>query len=98
MEATKKHRSLEEMATLISSWETSGLSKQEFCKRHQISYSVFLYWSKKIKEQNTGVPDSDFVEIKESRRVSVFEIIFPTGCVIRFSEQADPSFIRKLVF
>jgi hypothetical protein len=98
MEANKKHRSLEEMTSLISSWETSGLSKQEFCKRQQIAYSVFLYWSKKIKEKNTDVPDSGFIEIKEPRPVSGFEIIFPTGCIIRFSDQTDPSYIRKLVF
>ncbi len=98
MESNKKHRSLEEMASLISSWKTSGLTKQEFCKQHQIAYSVFQYWNKKVKAQNEGVSDPGFIEINQARPISGFELIFPTGCVIRFTEQADPFFIRKLVF
>lgn len=98
MEANKKHRSLEDMVTLISIWKTSGLTKQEFCKQQQISYSVFLYWNKKIKAQDEEVSDHGFIEIKEPRPIPDFEIIFPTGCVIRFSDQVDPSYIRELVF
>jgi hypothetical protein len=86
------------MTTLISSWAASGLSKQAFCKQQQIPYSVFLYWNKKIKAQKEEVPDSGFIEIKEPRPIPGFEIIFPTGCILRFSSIADPSFIRKLIF
>lgn len=47
----RKDRSESEMAALLDEWSSSGESKQVFCKRNNLSFSVFRYWQKKLSEQ-----------------------------------------------
>jgi hypothetical protein len=98
MEANKKHRTREEMVSLLNSWEVSGLTKQAFCQQHNLAYNVFHYWNRKIKASDQENTDSGFIEIKTTRQISDFEVLFPSGCIIRFSSSVDPFFIRKLIF
>lgn len=32
----------------VASWAASGLSKREFCRQHELVYSTFGYWSRKL--------------------------------------------------
>ena len=40
--------SMEDIKSLIRSWELSGLSKSAFCRDQQMSYHKFIYWHKRI--------------------------------------------------
>lgn len=39
---------------LVEQWRQSGLDKLTFCRKHDITYSRFLYWSKQITESKVG--------------------------------------------
>lgn len=34
----------------FESWENSGLSQAEYCRRHDLKYSLFHYWKRKLRK------------------------------------------------
>lgn len=53
----------------IEAWPLSGLSKAEYAKQHQLSYSQFLYWLRKHEANNASKanqanPSSDLIPVK----------------------------------
>jgi hypothetical protein len=55
----------------FKSWENSGLSQAEYCRRHTLNYSVFHYWKRKLRRpsQPSIAPKSEtinFVEVGSS--------------------------------
>lgn len=93
----KAHRSPEEMLEILSTWKSSGLSRQAFCKEHQLPYSVFQYWNRKFNEENKQV-ESSFIELSNTpSSLPELEILFPSGVKIVLSGKTDPDFIRSLV-
>ena len=45
-ETTKR----EEMFTLIEKWKESGKTQKQFSRDHGITYSKFLYWTRKYRQ------------------------------------------------
>ena len=66
------HRSRNEWEKILSTWESSGLSQADFCKREGISKSVFNKYKlklrgssvNKIKKSNLHPEKVNFVEAK----------------------------------
>lgn len=93
----KGHRTPEEMMSILSAWKSSGLSRQVFCKEHQLPYSVFQYWNRKFNEENKPV-ESSFMELSNTpSSFPELAILFPSGAKIVLSGNPDPDFIRSLV-
>ena len=44
----------------IQACKSSGLKKSEYAKEHKLTYSQFLYWTKKLKAN----PVSEFIAVK----------------------------------
>ena len=40
-----------DLESLAVAWETSGLTRQTFCERHQINYRQFVYQRSKLNEK-----------------------------------------------
>ncbi len=40
----------EQMFSLITSWQQSGLSQKAYCEHHGIGYHVFHYWYKCFRD------------------------------------------------
>ena len=67
-----KRRSRSQWQQLISSYQTSGLSRKDFCQREGIALSTFDYWKRKLRAQ-TALPDpvaqsvslSDWIELSK---------------------------------
>lgn len=36
---------------LVSQWKASNLSQRAFCDQHDITYTSFLWWRKRLKDQ-----------------------------------------------
>jgi len=34
----------------FESWENSGLSQAEYCRRHNLKYCLFHYWKRKLRK------------------------------------------------
>ena len=43
---------------LISQWQDSGLSGQQFCRDHDLVYHRFVYWRKKCADQPARIVDA----------------------------------------
>ena len=44
----------------IESWETSGLTQIEYCRRNDLSKDRFTYWKRKFRSQNRSV---EFIQL-----------------------------------
>ncbi len=47
-ESTER-KSREEWVELMAEYEAGGLSQREFCERHEVAYSTFGYWRKRLR-------------------------------------------------
>jgi hypothetical protein len=57
----------------LKSWEKSGLSQAEYCRRHDLKYCHFHYWKRKLRAPSQAsvqsVPETEpinFVEVGSS--------------------------------
>ena len=50
----------DQLSTFISQWHNSGMSKQAFCREHQIPYHAFLYRMQKSESKKV----TGFIPIK----------------------------------
>ena len=56
-------RSESDWEAIVTHWKTSGETQRKFYKRHQLSYSTFGYWSRKLKKQYNKTGHSQFVPL-----------------------------------
>ncbi len=84
----------EVMFPIIEEWRDSGLTKQAFCEQKGIAKSVFFYWHKKYKEENSS---GGFLSIEVSKpfRGSFIEIQYPNGIVVRLPGQTQPQIVKQ---
>ncbi len=93
----EKKLSRAEMFPIVEEWQNSDLSMAGFCKQRGIAKSVFYYWQKKYKEdQSIG----GFVPIKVDNgnrpsNSSMIEIAYPNGVIVRLPNQTLPTIVRQ---
>lgn len=47
----RKHFSKQEKKMIYKAWETSGLAKNVFCKKHNLSKSSFYNWTHSTRQK-----------------------------------------------
>lgn len=85
----------EQMEVTITEWQHSGLSKKAFCLQRGITYHTFHYWCKRLSAS------AGFAEVKMASSDSTpngYELIFPSGVRMVFTEQPPVQWLRELVF
>ena len=96
----------EQRLELISLYEPSGLSPDEFCKKHNFPIHQFYYWIKVIRDQKNKVPSrtvGNFVSVKlpksEQRSITlpVLELVCPNGIQLKFYSHVNLSELRSLI-
>lgn len=55
-------RSAEEISAMISDWQTSGLSKKQFCLQKEINYQTFIGWM--IQRRNRSAREKKFIPLE----------------------------------
>ena len=45
---TKSRRSQDDWIQLMTEYEASELTQRQFCEHHQLAYSTFCYWRKRL--------------------------------------------------
>lgn len=85
----------EQMDVIIKEWQQSGLSKKAFCSQRGITYHTFHYWCKRM----SGSRGFAEVKVKSSSHCSsnAYELIFPSGVRMMFTEQPSVQWLRELV-
>ena len=80
----KVRRSAGEWREILTRWEKSGLSPEEFCRKQELQLSSFQRWHLKL---NGSSKQQDFVEVATappSPSSWVLEVTLPNGNKLRF--------------
>lgn len=79
-------------------WETSGMSRMDFCKREDLKYSWFMYHQKRMGGRKK-LRGFEKVELKTEFNTTLAEIEFhyPDGSFFVFAVGTVVSFIREIV-
>jgi len=83
----------QKMFDLISAWEKSDQTMEQFSAAHGIKRGTFAYWRGKYKREHSRA----FTEITpDSSSKHSIELIFPSGVKMMVS-RADVGFIRSII-
>ncbi len=88
-------------AQRIADWHTSGLSQQIYCDQKQLTYSTFVYWRgrlKQDKDNNTKKKKVNFLPVKlsnDSDSILTLKINGQHSVVI--AQDFDPDLLRKII-
>jgi hypothetical protein len=69
----------------IDTWKTSDQSRSEFCRVHELNYHRFLYWQRKLRNQERQDTNGGFASVTR-RSGSVpggLSIVLPRGLVLQ---------------
>ena len=93
-------RTEEEMFPLVEQWQSSDQLQKAFCAEHNISVSVFAYWLRRYRDQQSDSDDqvTGFVPIRMAVSDSVaLEVTLPSGAVLRFAQVVPLSYLKALL-
>lgn len=93
---------MKDLKKLVKSWPKSGLTQQEFCKKHKLSYNRFqyLYRRKTTYLSHEKVHGRGFMELSPAVLKNGefrFTIYFPTGARIECQGIPDVTFLKALL-
>lgn len=83
-------------------FESSGLSKEDFCSSNNLDRNLFFKWLKKIRPDLKGrvqkrtVATSDFISLKE-RPSDQIHIKLSSGIELSFSTATSPHWIANFL-
>ena len=93
-----QHR--EKMFSLISAWQQSGLSQRAYCEHHGVRYSLFHYWYKRYRdEQSTPLEKASFVplHLQPSPLAASVELLLADGRRLLFHQGVEASYLKALI-
>ena len=78
----------------VSKWERSGEDKTAFCRNQGLNYDLFTYYSRRYALKKEG---SVFIPVQLSSSVALYEVVFPSGVILKFSANLPlPELIRSV--
>ena len=108
----KNKQQSERMYLIIQEWESSELSRSEFCRRHSISRYSFEYWQRKFrrlsdigklpefsKEDNTVIAEKEsFIPLEVNGGALDWSVLlrFPNGVEAEINS-SDVVFLSHLI-
>ena len=87
----------------IESWQGSGMSQSDFCRKHNLKPYLFTYWKKRFVQSKTGIT---FVPVRFRQeehassaaiRPKSQRIIVGTDIQIEVNQNFDPRFLRAVI-
>ena len=100
MEKISRAEELEQKRSLwkkhIESWQDSGLSQTEYCRRHDLKPHQLTYWKKRFCQTETGVSFVPLQLIQSSSGDSLCLVIHD-HFKVEIRPGFDPGLLRQLV-
>lgn len=91
----------QQMFSLITHWQQSGLTQKAYCDQQAIKYHVFHYWYKCYRDEQAGVGTqaSGFVKLHVARPASaaIAELQLPDGKRIMFYDLVSSEYLKALL-
>jgi hypothetical protein len=84
----------EKMRALVSVWQTSGQTQNEFAAANHVNIHTFKYWLYKIRGERSDA--GSFIRLDQ---VMLPELClrYPNGVELMVPAQASPALLRELV-
>jgi hypothetical protein len=85
---------------LVQSWEGSGLSQAEFCRRRGINGGTFAWWKRRLRRSSGEVPRRRGRPGKVAGLTgasSAYEVVLARGRSIRVPVSFDPQILSRLI-
>jgi transposase-like protein len=82
----------------IRFWQESGLSQNEYCKRHSIRQSQWFYWRRRCRDTEEGltlVPLN--LPNRQLHKTSVVRVTTPNGFTIELDADAPLTTLPQLI-
>jgi len=89
----------------LGAWQKSGLTQNEYCRRHQLGSSQFRYWKKSL-EQHDQTTSLNFIPVPvgsstlpagSNRNDSGLTIVASNNMHIRLEHNFSPSALSKVI-
>lgn len=93
----------EQMFSMISLWQQSGLTQKAYCKEHGIRYHVFHYWYKCFRDLQSPPEDEGFIPLKIQASNSVntsyahVELLLSDGKRLLFHQAVSSDYLKALI-
>lgn len=99
----------QQMFSMITCWQQSGLTQKDYCEQHSIRYHVFHYWYRKYRDTQLSDQQAGFVPLQiqpsaaaaaDSRTPSAgahTEIVLPDGRRILFHQPVSVDYLKVLI-
>ena len=93
-----KEQIRQQMLSMITGWQGSGLSQKQYCIAHNIRYHIFHYWYKRFRAQASASPSASFIAIQAAPAASGhIELFFAEGKRIVFHQPVSADFLKALI-
>ena len=106
MEQISKAEQLEQKHTYwrqhIDSWQETGLTQAEYCRRHNLKHHQLVYWKKRFSKTQTGVSFvplklEDLLDIPAQPDRAPLCLIIDNHCKVEIRAGFDPQLLRQLI-
>ena len=84
----------------VTAWQTSGLTQKAYCKEHDLRYSTFGYWARKLRALSGDyqASASGFIPVTlQSPAAGGLVLALPNGLEIRGIEANNLGLLRDLL-
>jgi len=86
-----------EMRAIVRRWEASGLSMKAFAEDEDIAYSTFLYWRRRLDEEEADLVPVSVVADAAADDGRHIEIRTPEGLVVKVPRDLEEDHFRRVV-
>ncbi len=93
----------EQMFSMITCWQQSGLSQKAYCQQNGIRYHVFHYWYKCFRDRQSPSKGEGFMPIKiqSSNTINTAsahaELVLADGKRLLFHQGVSSDFLKALI-
>lgn len=89
-------RTPSQIISLLTEYENSGLSANDFCEQHQIKRFNLTRWQRLYRKSKT--PPKGFVAVSAAKEPpDQKEVLFAEYLGIRFYQPVDPTYFKALL-
>ena len=87
----------------IDSWQETGLTQTEYCRRHNLKHHQLVYWKKRFLKTETGVSFvplklEDLLDIPAQSDFAALCLVINNHLKIEIRPGFDAPLLRQLIF
>ena len=87
----------------IDSWQETGLTQTEYCRRHNLKHHQLVYWKKRFLKIETGVSFvpvklDDLLDLPTQPECAALCLVINNHLKIEIRTGFDPQLLRQLIF